>query len=558
MLLLLLPLVLGDPTPVTSRIQEVTLYGSNALVTRTAELAGGGNFVLQGLPETIDPDNVRVRCEGGDVVDVEVRRRVVDQVPSARLQELRNRLTGLQREMKVLEDERSVLKTMLTHLQSLMNVSTTAHNQDVQGGKPSVETWDASWKFVSERLAANVASTRISGRSAKGGDRKQADRTVPGSGDGELTCWSRPWRRARGAVEYLVNKTGWQPAYDLRASKDLKGVELSYRAKVWQQTGEDWKDVDLVLSTAAPQRGAQGPEPQPVWLTLYEPPIAAARVSYEEADRGMAPREAEEGRKMRALGYTGKDAPATAPAPRPFAAVESQGLSVHFRLPQKESIESRELPTTVLVGSAKLEMRPSACACPPSTRRCGCARRRRTRVRGCCCRGRPGCSSATTTWGPAQIDTVQTGQELTLALGADRGSRASARRRESLSKGPGFLSSRSSKIEAWRMHFENHGTSGDGGGRERRGDRARRAGEVERRQERGRHLEGGAEAVGRRAVEAGSGGEGDRDVDRARADGDEGRGRRVRDGSDVPEGREAGEAVSGGPSDSHRVTSRVR
>src|SRR5262245_48228138 len=132
MLLFALPLVLGDPTPVASRIQEVTLYGSTALVRRAAELAGGGSFVLQGLPDAIDPENVRVRCEGGDVVDVEVRRRVVDVVPSKRVQDLRDRLTALQKEMKVLEDEKGVLKAMLAHLQSLMNVSAAAHSQDVQ------------------------------------------------------------------------------------------------------------------------------------------------------------------------------------------------------------------------------------------------------------------------------------------------------------------------------------------------------------------------------------------------------------------------------------------
>src|SRR6202008_1055164 len=115
--------------------------------------------------------------------------------------------------------------------------------------------------------------------------------------------------RASLDVEYLVSRTGWQPSYDLRARQDLKGVDLTYRARVWQQTGEDWKDVDVALSTASPQRGAQGPEPQPVWLSLFEPPVdrkgwpgavAAERVSLGEEARGM--------------GYVGKDAAAEPPA----------------------------------------------------------------------------------------------------------------------------------------------------------------------------------------------------------------------------------------------------
>src|SRR5262249_42633188 len=72
-------------------------------------------------------------------------------------------------------------------------------------------------------------------------------------------------------VEYFVGGTGWQPAYDLHAAKDLSEVELVYRAKVWQQTREDWDDVDINLSTARPQKGARGPELSPIWLSILQP-----------------------------------------------------------------------------------------------------------------------------------------------------------------------------------------------------------------------------------------------------------------------------------------------
>lgn len=471
MLLLILPLALGDPTPVASRIQDVTLYGSSALVRRTADLAGGGSFVLPGLPDAIDPENVRVRCEGGDVVGVEVRRRVTDQVPSARVQELRDRLTGLGRELKVLEDERTVLKTMLTHLQSLMNVSTATHSQDVQGGKPSVEAWAASWKFASERLAENVASTReVEWKiEAKGKEIQEAQAELGRcQGAGTVTLYDvlvdvdAPGRASLD-VEYLVGRTGWQPAYDLRASPDLKGVELTYRARVWQQTGEDWKDVDLVLSTAAPQRGAQGPEPQPVWLSLYEPPIAAGRVAHREmAPASPAAEEAENRGKLSGLGYAvdGKAVDAATPAPRPFAAVESQGLSVHFRLAQKETIESRELPTTVLVGTAQLEITPERVCVPALDTTVWLRAKAKNTSPWVLLPGTAGVFFGADYLGPAEIATVQTGQELTLHLGADPGITCERSQTRDLSKGPGFLSSRSSKIEAWRMHFENHGTVG--------------------------------------------------------------------------------------------------
>ena len=451
MLLLLLPLA-GDPSPVTSKIQDVTLYGASALVRRTAGLDGGGSYVLKGLPDSIDPDNVRVRCEGGDVVGVEVRRRVANQVPSERVQELRDKLTTLGRELDVLGDERGVLKSMRAHVEHLMSSSTTAKDADVQ----------ASWKFCSERLAENATAARAVEWKIEAKQREiQEAQAELGrcQGAGTVTLFDvlvdvEAPGRASLDVEYLVSRTGWQPAYDLRASPDLKAVELTYRARVWQQTGEDWSDVDLVLSTAAPQRGAQGPEPQPVWLSLYEP---HARTSYLASER-----EAPASEEARGLGYVsvGKEAAAAAPAPRPFASVENQGLSVHFRLAKKETIESRELPTTVLVGNADLEITPERVCVPAVDTTVWLRAKTKNTSPWILLPGTAGVFFGADYLGPAEIATVQTGQELTLHLGADPGITCERSQTQDLSKGPGFLSSRSTKVEAWRMHFVNHGTVG--------------------------------------------------------------------------------------------------
>src|SRR5206468_9066252 len=60
-----------------------------------------------------------------------------------------------------------------------------------------------------------------------------------------------------------------------------------------------------------------------------------------------------------------KSAPAAeAPEPRPFASVESQGLSVHFKLAKKETVQSRDEPTTVLVGTGELSIAPERVCVP--------------------------------------------------------------------------------------------------------------------------------------------------------------------------------------------------
>jgi len=459
MLAVLLPLLLlGDPTPIASRIQDVTLYGQSALVRRTAELPGGGSFVIQGLPATADRDNVRVRCQGGDVVDVEVRDRLVERVPSARVQEWRDKLQALQRELKVLDDSLATLKALRAHLDRLSAVATAEQNRDVQGGKPSVEAWTASWKFVSDRLAENIASVRDAqwkmeaknreieavqvdlGRTQNAGSIPLYDVVVEVVANAKATL----------DVEYLVGGTGWQPAYDLRASKDLDKVELTYRARIFQRTGEDWKDVDVVLSTARPQIGAQGPEPQPIWVGVWQPQPRSPATDRSDS-----------------LGYVGnsvvdrKALAAEAPAaPRPFATVESQGLSVHFKLAKKETIESRDQPTTVLVGTGELAIAPERVCVPALDPTVWLRAKTKNTSPWVLLPGTAAVFFGADYLGPAQIDTVQTGEELTLHLGADPGLTVTRTQTQDLSKGPGFLSSKSSKVESWRIHLVNHGAFG--------------------------------------------------------------------------------------------------
>jgi len=60
----------------------------------------------------------------------------------------------------------------------------------------------------------------------------------------------------------VVTRASWTPLYDLRATVEEKktSISLHYRATISQRTGEDWKDVSLVLSTASPQLGSTIPK----------------------------------------------------------------------------------------------------------------------------------------------------------------------------------------------------------------------------------------------------------------------------------------------------------
>lgn len=454
----------AETVDLPTRIAEVTVFPGQALVRRVGEAPGeGGELAIRGLPWSMDPTTVRVRCEGGDVVGLETRERVQDVVPSERVQELRSALQALQRERQGLTDERSLADDVKGHLQRLLKLEEGAHTEELKQGKVDPEAWRKNLAYitgelVTARKALREVEWKIEALDARIAD-VQAD--LGRSQQGEkvhlrdviVDVLARGQGPVRLELEYLVGGAGWQPLYDLRTAADAKSVELSYRAQVWQQSGEDWTDVDLLLSTARPNLGAQGPEPQPIWVRIWEP---GAR-----GKSGAAPE------SLRALAYAedmSVDAPATpGPAsPAPFAAVESQGLSVRFRLATRETIESRDEPSTVLVGQANLEARPEYYVVPSLDTNVWLRGVTKNTSEWTMLPGKASVFFGADFVGDAHIELVQVGQELTLHLGADPALTVERKQTEDMKEGPGLFGSRETRSEAWLITLENHGAAAAG------------------------------------------------------------------------------------------------
>lgn len=448
----------ADPTPLVAPITEVVVYGGSARVRRSAQLPGGGLFVVQGLPGLLDPDAVRVRLSQGSVASVEVNDRHALAVPDARVQELRARLDGLLADRRVSADAQVVASVTRDHFLEVLKEESSAHKEEVSQGRVNTDAWEENLRYATEGLKTTQAELRTIEKQIADLDTAIKDaQTELGnatSGDVLLRDVVVDVLSTAGAtfdLEYLVGSAGWMPQYDLRTAEDARSVELGYRAKVWQHTGEDWADCALVLSTAQPQRGAQGPDPNPIQVRIFQPrpmPMDAALSRSDALDE-------ETKRKLRELGYAG-NAPAAA---EPYeTSVQSQGLSVQFKLPRPETVESRDRPSTVLIGQQTLEVQPEHIVVPALD----------TTV---WVRGR---TKNTTPWvmlpGPAAVyfgadfigqssfaDAVMPDQEFTVHLGADPGVTCERIQTQDLHEEPSFLSKRQSQVSGWRVALENHG-----------------------------------------------------------------------------------------------------
>ncbi|HLC82651.1 MAG TPA: mucoidy inhibitor MuiA family protein [Bacteroidia bacterium] len=72
-------------------------------------------------------------------------------------------------------------------------------------------------------------------------------------------------------INYMLQDAGWSPSYDLRAKAAGGNMQLTYKAQVYQNTGIDWNDVKLTLSTASPNQSNVKPVLNTWWLNYYNP-----------------------------------------------------------------------------------------------------------------------------------------------------------------------------------------------------------------------------------------------------------------------------------------------
>jgi hypothetical protein len=264
----------------------VTVYQDQARITReiSLELLPGDNMLLlERLPQTADEQSFRASASG--VPGVTIRALSVKSVeqterPQTKAADLERQIQQIEREKKrALSDRLAAFSAQKELLSAISSHAGELMASQVSDNRLNVAEWEATLKFVGAGFQRIGDSMRITQTELEDVGR-QIDRLRS-----ELTNLAQPQTKRTRTVtvnlemkaagkatitlEYIVPRASWKPLYDARLVDDSGHVELSYNAEISQQTGEDWTDVELTLSTATPSRGVGPGEFMPRYLTQH-------------------------------------------------------------------------------------------------------------------------------------------------------------------------------------------------------------------------------------------------------------------------------------------------
>lgn len=292
-LLLALTASASNEKNVKSSVKNVTVFTQGAQVFRSSSVSlsqGVTDLVFQGVSPFINPTSVQAGGKG-DFVVLEVRHQIKYPEPTKPVDGTLPK--EVVKEIKLLEDSLTEIgfvhdeladKRVALQMEKDMIMKNKLSNGEGKSDslpilKQAMEFFRLKLNDINSQLnkikrdeQKNAASTNlINVRLAdlrKYKNSEEPKKVYEPIHQVIVTVSADAPTTATVDVSYMISNAGWVPSYDLRSTTASAPVQLTYKANVFQTSGEDWNDVKLKLSTSNPNRSNIKPA-LPTWYINY-------------------------------------------------------------------------------------------------------------------------------------------------------------------------------------------------------------------------------------------------------------------------------------------------
>lgn len=270
-----------------SKVTAATVFLNRASVSRSATVsltAGQYELELPLLTADLVEESVRVSGRGSaglKILDVKVTTEHTAEIQEEITRRIQAQMDSLQREVNKISNRIKVFENQKQFVESIQAESIKNINQSLTITRPTIQNWQDILKFIDGNLGAIYENIRLNEEqrrtlllkkealnnnlSRKNSDQDKIIKKIIVSTQVEK----------QGTFElqfsYFVYGASWSPMYDMRVRPDEEQMELTYQGLVRQNTGENWENISLTLSTARPMDLLVFPALSPWFLTMPAP-----------------------------------------------------------------------------------------------------------------------------------------------------------------------------------------------------------------------------------------------------------------------------------------------
>lgn len=287
----------NDKVTVKSTLTGVTVYMQGAQLQHKANYTikpGLSEVIVEGISAQIAPSTIQVKATGAVVIldskyefyypQPNTMATVTELPPKVRaaIKALEDSIRQVNFELRDINDEIEVLVAARKIIISNGAVKGQGKvNDSIQLLKSTVDYYTTKVSELNKKISAldrqKVKKTDlISSLDQRLNDlRNYAEQNNPqpeikGIPRIVITLMAKEAASGRIDLSYLASNAGWTPLYDIRSEASSGKISLTYKAQVRQQTGLDWNDVKLSISTNNPYANKTKPELSPWYIDYQE------------------------------------------------------------------------------------------------------------------------------------------------------------------------------------------------------------------------------------------------------------------------------------------------
>jgi len=349
---------------VDASIESVVVMEDRARVSRrlNVDLSSGLNKLLieNVSPLVVDKTLTATAFDCGASVkinDLSIKRRKVaaEDAATQDSKALLDEIDVVEALISQLENGKLILSDKIISLNNVLECLLKAFSQESACGHFDEKRSGEQYAELSKRLcevqaAISRTSAEIEAEKEKLNDLKLKMEVAekPPAREGArllLDAISDKEDRASIVIEYIVPNACWRPSYRAILSQDM--VSFSALASVWQNTGEDWGNVDIMFST---ERASLGSAPPTMKTDTLETVPKSNVVEVEDRDEDV-----------HSAGLEGIS-PVKTEVKVP--GIDSRGLKQNLKTCERKVVLSNGRPHLVKLSVVDLEARLSSIACP--------------------------------------------------------------------------------------------------------------------------------------------------------------------------------------------------
>ena len=280
LLLSLTQIIFATANHVTPTIKEVTIYRSGAKITSVARVsipAGKSEVFFDNLSPYFNANSLQVKLSGGVTLNAAVfQMKTPAPAPeSPRIQKIRDSIVLLNDAISAINDEIDVYNkenVIIGHNATLIGTIPDGKTDPRLSVSELRELADfyrtrmLNLKKLNQNAQISIRNLQIRVNQLEEELQKLYPNTANQTGEIVLKVESSTAQMVEIACTYLVQNAFWTPLYDLRSEGLDQPLKLVYKANVINNTGFDWKNVKVTLSSATPLVNNNRPILYPVFV----------------------------------------------------------------------------------------------------------------------------------------------------------------------------------------------------------------------------------------------------------------------------------------------------